>query len=287
MWSEKIITMQSLLDTIKKVRDKISAYEADLKRSEALTRYVLIDPILRALGWDLERPELVRPEFATETGTPDYALLINGRPHVMIEVKSLKGNLEAAKDKGFNYCWKNRVPYYVITDGETWELYDMSKMGGERIFSINISKDNPGHVARQLLALWLPAMPIIRPSPKSVIPPPRPKLTLDNVFRNVKAYKGKRPKRVFLSDGREARVNYWYDVLAAIVKWFAPELEARLPIKLAKRVILSKSKIGIERPIRIDGLWLHKCYSIKSCLRYSRRILKLVGKSLQDVYIEF
>ena len=280
--------MQSLLKTIEKVRDKISKYESEVKKSEALTRYVLIDPILRALGWDLEYPELVRPEFATETGKPDYALLVNGDPYVMIEVKSLKHDLAAAKRKGFNYCWMNKVPYYVITDGETWELYDMSKIGGEEIFSINISRDNPGHVARQLLALWLPAMPIVKPALKSVIPsPPQPGLTLDSVFRNVRAYRGKRLKRIFLLDGREESVKYWYEILATIVKWFASELEAQLPVKLRKRIILSKSKAEVKRPISVNGLWLHKCGSIKSCLRYSRRILKLVGRSLQDVYIEF
>ena len=32
-------------------------------RSEMQTRYALIDPLLRELGWDTENPALVRPEF--------------------------------------------------------------------------------------------------------------------------------------------------------------------------------------------------------------------------------
>lgn len=54
--------------------------------------------------------------------------------------------------------------YFAITDGERWEVYDMEKMGGEVIALANLS-ENLGHVARQLLALWRPAMPELRPAP--------------------------------------------------------------------------------------------------------------------------
>jgi predicted type IV restriction endonuclease len=39
----------------------------------------------------------------------------------------------------FNYCWKNKVRYFVITDGERWEIYDMKEMGGELITTANLS----------------------------------------------------------------------------------------------------------------------------------------------------
>jgi predicted type IV restriction endonuclease len=40
----------------------------------------------------------------------------------------------------FNYCWKNKVQYFVITDGERWEVYDMKEMGGELITTANLSR---------------------------------------------------------------------------------------------------------------------------------------------------
>jgi len=108
--------------------------------SEALTRYALVDPVLCALGWDVFDPEKVRPEFPTEQGRPDYALLWEGKPLIMVEVKPLHANLEKAQDKGFNYCWKNKVRYFVITDGERWEIYDMKEMGGEVIATADLSE---------------------------------------------------------------------------------------------------------------------------------------------------
>jgi predicted type IV restriction endonuclease len=40
----------------------------------------------------------------------------------------------------FNYCWKNKARYFVITDGERWEVYDMEKMGGEVIATADLSE---------------------------------------------------------------------------------------------------------------------------------------------------
>ena len=68
--------------------------------SEALTRYALVDPVLCALGWDVSDPEKVRPEFPTEQGRPDYALLWEEKPLIMVEVKPLHANLGTSKGQG-------------------------------------------------------------------------------------------------------------------------------------------------------------------------------------------
>ena len=47
-----------------------------LNTNEEATRYALIDPILRSLGWDLNDPDQVRVECLQEFGgKPDYTLL--------------------------------------------------------------------------------------------------------------------------------------------------------------------------------------------------------------------
>jgi predicted type IV restriction endonuclease len=55
--------MRELLEAIKRVCERIKRYENQLRQNEMLTRYALVDPILRALGWDTEDPEQVVPEF--------------------------------------------------------------------------------------------------------------------------------------------------------------------------------------------------------------------------------
>ena len=65
--------LESLLTLVEKLRKRIDAHGDALRQSEALTRYVLIDPLLRELGWDTEDPVLVRPEYREAGGSADYA----------------------------------------------------------------------------------------------------------------------------------------------------------------------------------------------------------------------
>jgi len=284
--------MQSLLKTIEKVRDKISKYKSEVKKSEALTRYVLIDPILRVLGWDLECPDFVRPEFTTEAGTPDYALLVEGKPYIMVEVKPLGGNLTAARDKGFNYCWKNRVPYYVITDGEIWELYDMSKMGGEKIFSIDISRDNLGDISRKLLALWRPAMPFVEVAPEQLVKT-RSMIGITLTKLSEKLRKGEKlskpPRRVYFPDGKVEAIKVWRDILIAIVKNYERHFKEKIPIRFmyGKSILINKSSSGMRSPRRINDLWVETHFSAKGILRNSCYLLRLIGISPDKVYAEF
>ena len=52
---------EGLIEVIGKLQEYMGKdkYRHDLLNNELLTRYVLIDPLLRALGWDTENPEEV------------------------------------------------------------------------------------------------------------------------------------------------------------------------------------------------------------------------------------
>lgn len=161
------MVLAELVGAIEGVRGRAKEFQTELQKSEALTRYALIDPILCALGWDTADPAQVRPEFATESGNPDYALLWDGKPHIMIEAKALGKTLDVAKDKGFQCCWKNKVPYYVITDGNVWEVHDLWEMGERSFCAWSSARDLPGRrrglsspcgVRRCLLWIFLRAL---------------------------------------------------------------------------------------------------------------------------------
>ena len=83
--------LESLLALVHKLRERIDTHGDKLRQSEALTRYALIDPLLRELGWDTTDPELVIPEYRSQRGSADYALLDNrdGAPAMMVEAKKL------------------------------------------------------------------------------------------------------------------------------------------------------------------------------------------------------
>ena len=55
--------LDALLELVETLRQRIVEHKAALSQSEALTRYALIDPLLRELGWDTDDPNLVIPEY--------------------------------------------------------------------------------------------------------------------------------------------------------------------------------------------------------------------------------
>ncbi|MEM2863427.1 MAG: hypothetical protein QXW20_07960, partial [Ignisphaera sp.] len=79
--------LDNLIEIIKKLRERIERYRNLLEKNEMLTRYVLIDPLLRALGWDIENPEQVRSEERQGAGVPDYVLYVGEERIIAIEAK--------------------------------------------------------------------------------------------------------------------------------------------------------------------------------------------------------
>lgn len=81
--------LESLLTLVEKLRERIDAYGDRLHKSESLTRYVLIDPLLRELGWDTENPTLVIPEYKGVGGSADYALFSGDKPLMIVEPRAI------------------------------------------------------------------------------------------------------------------------------------------------------------------------------------------------------
>jgi hypothetical protein len=290
--------LDELIRELESVREKISKFRQDLEGSEALTRYALVDPVLRALGWDVFDPEKVRPEFPTEQGRPDYALLWEGKPLIMVEVKSLHANLVQAKDKGFNYCWKNKVRYFAITDGERWEVYDMEKMGGEVIAIANLS-ENLGPAARQLLALWRPAMPELRPAPLSPLEPvqkpaKQPAASaaqeeligladLLKLFKSGEIKPGAKPLRqICFPDNQKKSIQYWREILSVTVAWAEKRLKEKLPLG----TLVAETPEGMRAPRKVGSVYVETHFSAKDCVRSATRVLREIGVNPNEVKVE-
>lgn len=161
--------MNELFVLVERLRDQIKKYRGDLSKSEALTRYVLVDPVLRALGWDTEDPEAVKPEEKQGGGVPDYVLYHNGKPVIALEVKSLNTKLdeEDILDLGFKYSWKARIPYFIITDGNIWRVYEVLPEN-KMLLEINIFEESIEDVVRKLLSLWKPLIKVAEKTTKIV-----------------------------------------------------------------------------------------------------------------------
>ena len=81
--------LETLLELVQTLSHRIDRHGPALRQSEALTRYALIDPLLRELGWNTSNPDMVIPEYRSGNGRADYALMNNGSPAMMVEAKSL------------------------------------------------------------------------------------------------------------------------------------------------------------------------------------------------------
>ncbi|MEM4452836.1 MAG: winged helix-turn-helix domain-containing protein [Thermosphaera sp.] len=150
------ISLTRIINLVLELRRRINENRERLSRNEMLVRYVLVDPFLRELGWDLENPEQVEPEYSTECGKSDYALKRDKEVVAFIEVKTLNSiSDDVIRDK-LKYAFDSGVEYTVITDGNTWLVYNAfkkSKLEDRKICEWNIAEEDPGVVAFKALIL--------------------------------------------------------------------------------------------------------------------------------------
>ena len=125
--------MEDLLKLIDSLRERIRSHQVALQRNEALTRSVLIDPLLRALGWNTEDPTQVMPEFripSERDKRADYALFAHSDvPVVIVEAKRLGESLTEAASQAAKYCTLDGYESFAVTDGRQWTLYGTRRPG--------------------------------------------------------------------------------------------------------------------------------------------------------------
>ncbi|MBI4006165.1 MAG: type I restriction enzyme HsdR N-terminal domain-containing protein, partial [Gammaproteobacteria bacterium] len=102
-----------------KVNPRLTSYNEDQ------AKMAIVQPILRRLGWDIERVDEVFPEFSVENRRVDYALCINGHSEVFIEAKRPAEDLESQnhQEQLLDYSYRQGVKIAVLTNGITWAFY--------------------------------------------------------------------------------------------------------------------------------------------------------------------
>ncbi len=106
------------------LRGTLTRFRANLQGNEVQTRATLIDPMLRALGWDVGNPDEVALETGRGFGVADYALKDRrtGTPMILVEAKSLNTDLANAMNQVSRYCYSEGVRLGIVTDGDDWIL---------------------------------------------------------------------------------------------------------------------------------------------------------------------
>lgn len=117
--------MKDFIMAANRIRYRIDMYKAKLSKNEMLTRYALVDPLLRELGWTMDDPEDVIPEDTTKPGggRTDYTL---GKNVMIVEVKKLGENLvDKFTSQVISYVKNKNGVYGVLTNGQKWKMYDV------------------------------------------------------------------------------------------------------------------------------------------------------------------
>ncbi len=109
------------------LRARITAYGGQ-SIGEQNTKAVLIVPLLRALGWDVEDLSEVQLEYKRRPSDRpvDYALMIRGAPRLFLEAKGLGENLEDRRwgDQIIHYAMVAGVKWVVLSNGDEYRIYN-------------------------------------------------------------------------------------------------------------------------------------------------------------------
>ena len=153
--------LEPLVSTLQRAREAIGEHEGYLQQYETRTRNVLVDPVLKALSWDVSNVEDVEIEFRTGNQghqRVDYALLGEDRkPKVLVEAKKLNSDLNSHRTQMLTYCTEVGVRYGVLTDGNRWDFYDLwneASLDERRELQVILTSREAPVAAQMLLPLW-------------------------------------------------------------------------------------------------------------------------------------
>ena len=300
--------LDDLYQTIEKLRERMETHRDKLKQSEALTRNALVDPLLRALGWDTEDPALAMPEYRLGSGFADYALLNGGKPAIVIEAKKLGTPLYSAAEQSVTYCVNDGIRYFVATDGRKWDVYETHRpvpLAEKKIVSFDIT-DSPADVCLDALVLWRRSVQsgVVRKAQTPVVEVQHENLMTSNridlsqelgpvldgdwqPLTQLKPVKGdKPPPQIRFPDGSTAQIKSWVDIPVETVSWLDQNGrldETAVPIGGGKtRYVLSGTPVhesgrNFWNPKQTGRFYIEGDHSGASHFRIALRIIKQAG----------
>lgn len=265
--------MDDLLKLIETLRERIDSHRAELRKNEALTRSVLIDPLLRALGWDTENPVQVIPEYripSQRDKSADYALFADSDfPVIIVEAKKLGESLSGAAEQAVDYCNKDGYRHFAVTDGCQWTLYETHRpvpLEQKKIARFDLQSDSPIQVCSFALSLW--RQRFVQSAPASGEPEwyarnlaerpsgaPVERRTQTSrdpssdwvLLSRLSPEGGETPRELRLPSGDILGARKWSQLVPMLTKWLIDEghlVEASLPIRAtrSKHVVAAQPK---------------------------------------------
>lgn len=237
---------------------------------------------------------------------------------MMIEAKKLDSPLQdAALAQGINYCLVEGTPYFAVTDGRRWEVYEPHRpvpLAEKRVEDFDLASSSPTEAALKSLILWRPNVEAgeltVAPFPvfgKEAMSPPTTEqpshvegnsnsgvasqwLPLSQL--NPKPY-DKPPKFLRLPDGSEVPINHWVDLAIQVTAWLQASgtlTAQQCPITRASKHLVNVSPIHANgKPFtvhrHVGSLHLEVNYNAKNQCQNARLILQHVGDNPENYQV--
>lgn len=288
-----------------------------LRKNEAATRAALIDPVLRALGWDTANVQMVEPErtIGSELRV-DYLLHdAAGNPRLVVEAKCLGASLDkhGYVSKVLGYALGFKVQTVFITDGMQWHCYSNLHKGNTEAVTFSLTDDVLA--AALHLIQWLDAAQSghgisatssEKPEPSTVtidssdkleksITEPAASYSVTEDFidlaqiNQLQLEPNQKPKHIRFPDGTIRAINTWKDVLVESCR-FVLEHNSNVPIPYPDKggklsfLIREAKPVGLSStPCLYHGktVFIFTHYRATNCIANALHILKLVPSTLQ------
>ena len=308
--------LESLLELVKTLKARIDAHSEQLQGSEALTRYALIDPLLRELGWDTGDPALVIPEYASGHGKADYALLSDSKPIMMVEAKKLGTQLGPVVIQVIGYCLMEGTEHFSVTDGQRWQVYETHKTGSideKRVVDFDLRDQSAAEVCLKALALWRQSIQAGQaiagqnsifgqsedtPVPSEEValnnPPPPPPAW--HPLTQVKVTKGVRPIELQFPDGSKTQLENWNPLAVETVRWLTQNKmlnASHCPVlsKNLHRCVHTEPVHEGGQPfvsyVQVNGLFVEKVGFATATISRTQSIIEHVGQDPAQFSVRF
>ena len=319
--------LENLLTLIEKLRERIDSHGNALRQSEALTRYALIDPLLRELGWDTEDPDVVVPEYSSGGGRVDYALLVDGRPVMMVEAKKLGTSLQDGRKQAVEYAMDDidiKARYFSVTDGSCWAIYDTNKPANDMIAaSFGLKNTSAADACLKALALWrsnvissqnviaeTPALGVPENQTNTTEPRPAEETTVQPISLDLDEQgwqplsefnpepNTQLPNKIMFPDGSHASLEHWYEMLTTVVRWLMESghlSKIRCPIPLGPRTekylvhteSVNSDGTPFSNPKQEGSLYIHTHGNLQQIITRVKSLIKHVDQNPAQFKILF
>lgn len=133
---DKLIQFSKRAD---KIKDELNTEEA--------TKNALIMPFFQLLGYDVFNPFEFIPEYVADVCSKkgekvDYAIMIDGKPTILVEAKSVTDTLLNHDAQLYRYFTATEAKFAILTNGVTYKFFtdleEKNKMDNNPFFEFNI-----------------------------------------------------------------------------------------------------------------------------------------------------